>query len=139
MAPLSRQHTRHHLIGNTSDNASNVHWTTPDNVHPTTTLRNTPRQYIPTIIPTTNDTTSDNTLGTTRDNTNENTSHNTSDNTPNIHLSDKGAISKFTFSGDRRDSTPVTMESSMVEADFGGKGLGVSGAIMVGAFLPKCT
>jgi hypothetical protein len=27
----------------------------------------------------------------------------------------------------------------MVEADFGGKRLGVSGAIMAAAFLPKCT
>jgi Ran GTPase-activating protein (RanGAP) involved in mRNA processing and transport len=31
------------------------------------------------------------------------------------------------------------METSMVEADFGGKYLGTSGAIMVAAFLPKCT
>jgi hypothetical protein len=31
------------------------------------------------------------------------------------------------------------METSMAEADFGGKALGVSGAIMVAAFLPKCT
>jgi hypothetical protein len=54
-------------------------------------------------------------------------------------LSDNGTILKITFSGDRRDSKPVTMESSMVEADFGGKGLGISGAIMVAAFLPKCT
>jgi hypothetical protein len=49
---------------------------------------------------------------------------------------DNRAILKFTFSG---DSKPVTMETSMVEADFGGKGLVVSGAIMVAAFLPKCT
>jgi hypothetical protein len=51
---------------------------------------------------------------------------------------DKGAISQFAFSGDRGDSKPVTMETSMVEADFSQKGLGVSGAILVGAFLPKC-
>jgi hypothetical protein len=50
-----------------------------------------------------------------------------------------GTISKFTFSGDRGDNSPVTMETSMVEADFSGKGLGPSGAIMVAAFLPKCT
>jgi hypothetical protein len=54
-------------------------------------------------------------------------------------FSDNRTISKFTFSGDRFDSKPVTMETSMVEADFGGKGLGPSGAIMVAAFLPKCT
>jgi hypothetical protein len=49
------------------------------------------------------------------------------------------AILTLTFSGDRHDSTPVTMETSMVEADFSGKGLGLSGTIMVAAFLPKCT
>jgi hypothetical protein len=54
-------------------------------------------------------------------------------------IADNGAISQFTFSGDRSDSKPVTLETSMVEADFSKKGLGVSGAIMVGAFLPKCT
>jgi hypothetical protein len=53
---------------------------------------------------------------------------------------DNGAISTFMFSGDDdEDSKPVTMETSMVEVGFGGKGLGVSGAIMVAAFLPKCT
>jgi hypothetical protein len=52
---------------------------------------------------------------------------------------DHGAISQFTFSSGGYNSKPVTMETSMVEADFSGKVLGVSGAIMVGAFLPKCT
>ena len=54
-------------------------------------------------------------------------------------IPDMRAISQFTCSGDSDDSTPVTMETSMVEADFGGKRLGLSGAIMVAAFLPKCT
>jgi hypothetical protein len=55
-------------------------------------------------------------------------------------IKNNGAISQFTFSGDTLyNSKPVTMETSMVEADFSGKVLGVSGAIMVGAFLPKCT
>jgi hypothetical protein len=54
-------------------------------------------------------------------------------------LSGNRAISQFTFSGDDDDSTPVTMKTSMVEADLGGKGLGTSGAIMAAAFLPKCT
>jgi hypothetical protein len=54
-------------------------------------------------------------------------------------ISDNGAISQFTFSGEGHDSKPVNMETSMVEADFGRKALGVSGAIMVAAFLPKCT
>jgi hypothetical protein len=54
-------------------------------------------------------------------------------------ISDMGAILQFTFSGDRSDSKPVTMETSMVEADVGGKGLGLSGTIMVAAFIPKCT
>jgi hypothetical protein len=44
-----------------------------------------------------------------------------------------------TFSGDNSDSKPFTIETSMVEADFGGKGLGISGALMIAAFLPKCT
>jgi hypothetical protein len=45
---------------------------------------------------------------------------------------------KFTFSGDD-DSKSVTMETSMVEADFSGRDLGPSGAIMLSAFIPKCT
>jgi hypothetical protein len=56
-----------------------------------------------------------------------------------VGLRDNGAISQFTFSGDRSDSKPVTMEASMTEADFSGQGLGLSGAIMLSAFLPKCT
>jgi hypothetical protein len=53
-------------------------------------------------------------------------------------IPDMRAISQFTFSGDDEESEPVTMETSMVEADFSKKGLGVSGAIMLSAFLPKC-
>jgi hypothetical protein len=49
-----------------------------------------------------------------------------------------GAISQFTFSGDSGESKPVTMEAAMVEADFSGKHLGVSGGIMLLAFFPKC-
>jgi hypothetical protein len=55
------------------------------------------------------------------------------------YLDGNRAISTFTFSGDDEESEPVTMEISMVEADFSWKGLGLSGAIMVAAFLPKCT
>jgi hypothetical protein len=54
-------------------------------------------------------------------------------------IPDMVAISQFTFSGDGRGNMPVTMEISMTEADFSAKGLGQSGAIMVAAFLPKCT
>jgi hypothetical protein len=54
-------------------------------------------------------------------------------------IKDMGAISQFTFGGDGRGNTPVTMEISMTEADFSAKGLGESGAIMIAAFLPKCT
>jgi hypothetical protein len=50
-----------------------------------------------------------------------------------------GAISKFTFSGDKSYNMPVTMETAMTVADFSGKNLSVSGAIMLSAFLPKCT
>jgi hypothetical protein len=49
-----------------------------------------------------------------------------------------GAILMFTFSGDD-DSKSVTMETTMAVADVSGKGLAVSGAIMLSAFLPKCT
>jgi hypothetical protein len=52
-------------------------------------------------------------------------------------ISDMGALSTFTFSG-IYSSEPVTMEITMTEADFSGKGLGVSGGMMVAAFLPKC-
>jgi hypothetical protein len=48
------------------------------------------------------------------------------------------AISKFTFSGDNEYES-VIIETSMTAADFSGKGLGVSGLIMLSAFLPKCT
>ena len=54
------------------------------------------------------------------------------------------ALVKFTISGDQyydngfKDAPPVTIEASMTEADFSGKHLGTSGAIMLAAFLPKC-
>ena len=53
-------------------------------------------------------------------------------------IKNNGALVKFTFSGDNYDSKPVTIESSMTEADFSGKVLQASGAIMLAAFLPKC-
>jgi hypothetical protein len=53
------------------------------------------------------------------------------------HLKDMGSLSKLIFSGDLRNSTPVTMEVGMTEADFSGANLGVSGAIIVSAFIPK--
>ena len=49
-----------------------------------------------------------------------------------------GAMTKLTISGDESYSMPVTMEASMTEADFSGKYLMASGAIMLAAFLPKC-
>jgi hypothetical protein len=42
----------------------------------------------------------------------------------------------FTFGG---VINKVTMEASMTEADFSGKSLGSPGAVMLTAFLPKCT
>jgi hypothetical protein len=53
-------------------------------------------------------------------------------------IPDMGAISTFTFSGDEEESEPVTMETTMTEADFSGKLLGVSGGMMAAALLPKC-
>jgi hypothetical protein len=55
-----------------------------------------------------------------------------------ISMLDKRALSTFTFSGDYSSSQPVTMETTMTEADFSGKALGASGGMMVAAFLPKC-
>jgi hypothetical protein len=49
-----------------------------------------------------------------------------------------GALTTLAFSGDD-DSKSVTMETSMTVADFSEKDLGTSGAIMLSAFLPKCT
>jgi hypothetical protein len=54
-----------------------------------------------------------------------------------VGIRDSGAMSSFTFNGDH-STYPVTMDTSMTEADFSGKGLGLSGAIMLSAFIPKC-
>ena len=56
------------------------------------------------------------------------------------YLENNGALAKFTFSGQvvYDEGPPVTMETSMLEADFSDKKLGASGAIMLAAFLPKC-
>jgi hypothetical protein len=53
-------------------------------------------------------------------------------------INDMRAILKFTFSGDD-NSKSVIMETTMTVADFSGKGLGVSGSILLSAFFPKCT
>ena len=55
-----------------------------------------------------------------------------------IGLSANGAMKKLTISGIEFWSKPVTIETSMTEADFSDKKLGASGAIMLAAFLPKC-
>jgi hypothetical protein len=52
------------------------------------------------------------------------------------------AMSKLTFCGNGgqggADGDPVTIESTMTEADFSGKRLGAGGAMLVAAFLPRC-
>ena len=55
-------------------------------------------------------------------------------------VKNNGAMAKFTFSGmvGRIEGLPVTIETSMTEADFSKKRLGASGAIMLTAFLSKC-
>jgi hypothetical protein len=65
-------------------------------------------------------------------------------------ITDMGALSTLTFSGERdrtgivdahadySNNEPITMETTMTEADFSGKELGASGGMMVAAFLPKC-
>ena len=47
-------------------------------------------------------------------------------------------MKKLTISSDNVWSRLVTIETSMTKADFSDKDLGVSGAIMLAAFLPKC-
>jgi hypothetical protein len=54
-----------------------------------------------------------------------------------VMLCNSGTLSKFAFKGDGEDSEPVTVDASMTKADFRGKSLGPSGAIMAAAFLPK--
>jgi hypothetical protein len=56
-------------------------------------------------------------------------------------LPDKRAVSQFTFRNSllSGNSQTVTMETSMVEVAFSGKQLSDPGAIMLLAFLPKCT
>ena len=55
-----------------------------------------------------------------------------------ISHKDNGAMKKLTISGDDYRAKPVTMDTSMMEANFSNKFLGVSGAMMLAAFLPKC-
>jgi hypothetical protein len=57
---------------------------------------------------------------------------------------DNGALSKFTFSGDEsgwnvdsKNSKPVTVALGMTKADFSGKVLGVSGAIILAAWITQ--
>jgi hypothetical protein len=59
-----------------------------------------------------------------------------------VGIKDNGALSKLTFSGDQRkgygyskDSEPVTMCLGMAQAEFSNKGLGITGAIIVGAWI----
>jgi hypothetical protein len=54
-------------------------------------------------------------------------------------VKDMGAISSFIFSGPHMDSGAVTIKTCMTKVDVSGEKLGVSGAMMLSAFLPKCT
>jgi hypothetical protein len=63
-----------------------------------------------------------------------------------IGFGHSGSMSKLTFSGcygDNEEGDPfeegeaVTIDTTMTEADFSGKKLGVSGAMIVSAFIPK--
>ena len=55
-------------------------------------------------------------------------------------VKNNGALAKFTFSGmvGFNEGPPVTIKTTMTEADFSKQKLGASGAIMLAAFLPKC-
>ena len=50
-------------------------------------------------------------------------------------MKDMGSLSKFTFSGDHRESKPVTVEVGMTEADFSGALLQQSGAMILAGWL----
>ena len=50
-------------------------------------------------------------------------------------IKDKGALSKFTFSGDRSDSKPVTVEVGMTELDCSGAILQAPGAMILAAWI----
>jgi hypothetical protein len=59
-------------------------------------------------------------------------------------IPDMGSMSKLTFSGGSEGEygnwevgQAVTIDTTMTEADFSGKELGVSGATIVSAFIPK--
>ena len=51
-----------------------------------------------------------------------------------VGLGANGALETITFG----DEKAVTMKTDMTEADFSGKELGPSGAIVAAAFLPRC-
>ena len=62
------------------------------------------------------------------------------------HPHDSGALAKLTWSGENYDNyggkgelqaPPVTLDMDMKEADFSNKHLGVSGAIILAAFIKR--
>jgi hypothetical protein len=46
-------------------------------------------------------------------------------------------LAELTVTGEESNSKPVSIDTTMTEADFSGGKLGVSGAIVVSAFIPK--
>ena len=60
-------------------------------------------------------------------------------------IQDMGALAKLTWSGEQyrdfnyklQDAPPVTLDMDMKEADFSNKHLGVSGAIILAAFIKR--
>ena len=65
---------------------------------------------------------------------------------PTCHPHDSGALAKLTWSGEQywdddeedvKDAPPVTLDMDMKEADFSNKHLGVSGAIILAAFIKR--
>ena len=46
-------------------------------------------------------------------------------------------LAELTVTGEESNSKPMTIDTTMTEADFSGGKLGVSGAIIVSAFIPK--
>ena len=51
-----------------------------------------------------------------------------------VYIENNGALETIKFG----DKEAVTMNADVTEADFNGKRLGTSGAMILAAFLPKC-
>jgi hypothetical protein len=47
-------------------------------------------------------------------------------------------LTKLVLDSGSAESKPVVLHSALAEADFGGDGIGIDGAMLIVAFLPRC-